>query len=179
MCHLLLTAEWRIHGVCLSSFSSLTLGPSRRCGKSSSTITTSEITASGAAPSLSLSMSASPMRHAVLCGWTRNLSFEDGPFWCCWTISSEIYFQTTQHKPSPRHTTPLLFPIGCQWPTSPDYFESVIPLWCNVSDKRSWHTVPKKIPSRILCWCSCFRCSQSCCWPLVRTSVDLAGVSHT
>nr|KAF6429142.1 cannabinoid receptor interacting protein 1 [Molossus molossus] len=47
---------------------SLTLGPSRRCGKSSSTITISGITASGAAPSRSLSMNASPTRHAVSCG---------------------------------------------------------------------------------------------------------------
>lgn len=47
---------------------SRTLGPSRRCGKSSSTITTSEITANGEAPSLSLSMNASPMRHAASCG---------------------------------------------------------------------------------------------------------------
>lgn len=172
-------AEWRIHGVCLSSFSSLTLGPSRRCGKSSSTITTSEITASGEAPSLSLSTSASPTRHAVLCGWTRNLSFEDGSFWCCWTISSEIYFQITQHKPSPRHTTPLLFPIGCQWPTSPDYFESVIPLWCNVPDKRSWRTVPRRSLPVFCVGVPASGCSQSCCWPLVRTSVDLAGVSHT
>ncbi|XP_046278506.1 CB1 cannabinoid receptor-interacting protein 1 isoform X1 [Marmota monax] len=47
---------------------SRTLGPSRQCGKSSSTITTSETTANGEAPSLSLSMSASPTRRAVSCG---------------------------------------------------------------------------------------------------------------
>ncbi|XP_048660154.1 CB1 cannabinoid receptor-interacting protein 1 isoform X2 [Marmota marmota marmota] len=48
--------------------SSRTLGPLRQCGKSSSTITTSETTANGEAPSLSLSMSASPTRRAVSCG---------------------------------------------------------------------------------------------------------------
>lgn len=32
----------------------------------------------------------------------------------------------------------------CQWPTSPDYSESVIPLWCNVPDKRTWCTIPRR-----------------------------------
>ncbi|XP_077885215.1 CB1 cannabinoid receptor-interacting protein 1 isoform X1 [Ictidomys tridecemlineatus] len=53
---------------CFVHASSRTLGPLRQCGKSSSTITTSETTANGEAPSLSLSMSASPTRHAVSCG---------------------------------------------------------------------------------------------------------------
>lgn len=151
-------AEQGFYGACFSSLSSRTLGPSRPCGKSSSTITTSEITANGEAPSLSLSMNASPMRHAASCGWTRSPSSEDGSFWCCWTISSTIYFQITQHKPSPRHMTPLLFPFGCWWPTGPDYFWKCNSLLMPCPwHKRLWCTIPEKIPCCVLCWCSCIQ----------------------
>lgn len=125
---LLLVAEWVFDGVCFSSLSSLTLGPSRRCGRSSSTITTSEITASGEVPSLSLSMSASPTRPAVSCGWIRSPSSEDSTFWCCWTVSSEIHFRqpsTSLHRGTPHHCCVL---SGAKDPLAPIIFESVIPF---------------------------------------------------
>ncbi|XP_059973711.1 CB1 cannabinoid receptor-interacting protein 1 isoform X1 [Mesoplodon densirostris] len=63
---------WRLEvqdqGISRPGICSLTLGPSRRYGRSSFTITTSEITASGEAPSPSSSTNASPMRPAVSCG---------------------------------------------------------------------------------------------------------------
>jgi hypothetical protein len=140
------TAEWGFHWVCFSSLSSQTLGLLRRCGKSNSTIITSETTASGEAPSQSLSMNASPTRHAVSCGWTRNPSSEDTSFWRCWTISRNLLLDKSAQALDKAHQ-PWLFPTWHRWPTSPDYWESVTPLWCSIPDMKDGDVPPQKYSS--------------------------------
>lgn len=108
---------------CLSSLSSQTLGPSRQCGKSNSTITTSETTASGEARSPSLSMNASPTKPAASCGWTRSPSSEEGSFWCCKTISRNRHLDKPAQALTKAHHTMAV----SQWP--PTHPSIIVKVW--------------------------------------------------
>lgn len=153
-------AEWGFDGVCFSSHSSLTLEPSRQCGRSSSTITTSGITASGEAPSLSSSTNASPTRPAVSCGWTRSPSSEAGSV----MLLDNLLRNPLLDNPAQAVTeAPRLFwkchsPLRqCPW------------------HKRSRCTLPERLPLCVLCWCSCLQLFLIMPWPLVKSSVEPTG----